>query len=204
MTWQNSFRPIFVSAVPPLLLIALGCGLVALFAAPEVRWTGFVGIVALAGVIVPVLKNTCEAVAKANPLRVTPVILAPNTTLVVGVEVFYSSPDQVQTRRISLWVDGQLGEELAEESTAEGLEDGPVFTEFPEGVSRFEIGAKKIARFHLDRNTRWDWGKLLAIPPHSFWIEIECFGGAKVRVQGKAIQAAIENQFPGVSKWQRE
>jgi hypothetical protein len=89
-------------------------------------------------------------------------------------------------------------EELVEEETAKKLEHELFDTIYPEGVSRHELGGKKTARFHLNRHSERKWDTLLTLSPHTFWLELKCFGGPLLWISGAEIQAAIRNRFPNV------
>lgn len=201
MTWRNTFRPMLVPVGVPLAALVVG-SVLALSLLPEhYKWTACVGVVALVGLVLTLIKNAAEARKTAQPITATALMLTAEREFVPGVEAFNSDTATVLIKAVTLVVktgDEEQREELVEEEKAKKLEHELYDTSYPEGVSRYELGSKKAVRFHLNRHSERKWDELLKPAPETFWIEIECFGGARLWVTGAEIQAAIRNRFPNM------
>jgi hypothetical protein len=129
-------------------------------------------------------------------VKATPAFREYDTAEIVGVELYNAGTSPMAIKRVALVVKtdtGKLSEFMPSESEAVRLENC-YFQEastLPESVSRFELGPKKHARFHLDRHTELTIDWLLKQPADTFCIVVESFMGEVARVLGKDIQAAI-------------
>jgi hypothetical protein len=191
--WNNTFKPMLVPVGVPL-----GIVIVAGVILPLVSDIGLSLVLGIAALSITLLNSAQIALSKANPVKADAIVLLVGDDYLVGVEVFNPDTAAVAIKSVTLIdVTGsdKKSEELAEEGKARELEKNIVEEHFPEGVSRFTIGGKSIARFHLDRFSEQNWDHLRGLPHKSFWLEIECFGGAVMTIPGIKILAAIQKRF---------